>query len=140
MKKNLTFLGFLLLVLLIVFGIHLLFLQFLDSPLFEHKIVLAYGINYALAAIILFLVSKNLNKGSAQAGFLFLLGSALKFLVFFLVFNPSYKEDGDMSTAEFATFFVPYFVCLLLEVYFLSKELNNQTSSPKNSEEKKEIK
>ena len=61
-------------------------------------------------------------------------GSGLKFLLFFLLFYPSYKADGNMSTLEFISFFIPYAICLILEVSYLSKELNNQVFSSKKPE------
>ncbi|MBX2828984.1 MAG: hypothetical protein KTR22_12535 [Flavobacteriaceae bacterium] len=128
MNANLKFLGTLLAVLAVTFGIHVLALDAAQKPLWEHKIVLAYAVNFVLAAIILFLVLKNIKSGSAQAGFIFFGGSLLKFLVFFLVFQPVYKADGEMQTIEFATFFLPYAICLVLEVFYLSKVLNNQSS------------
>jgi F0F1-type ATP synthase assembly protein I len=81
-----------------------------------------------LAATILLFIQARFNKKSAQTGFIFLGGSGLKFLVFFLVFYPYYRQDGVMATSEFAAFFIPYATCLILEVIFLSKQLNNQDS------------
>jgi hypothetical protein len=83
-------------------------------------------VNYLLAAVVLIVVEKTLNKNSAQAGFVFMAGSALKFLVFFLVFYPIYKADDEMQAVEFAAFFIPYSICLIAEVIYLSKQLNNQ--------------
>ncbi len=128
MRGNLKFLAILFAVLAFAFSIHLLALDAMAKSLWDHKIVLAYVINFVLAAIILFLVLYNLKPQSAQAGFIFFGGSLLKFLVFFLVFQPSYKADGEMQTIEFVTFFVPYAICLVLEVFYLSKVLNNQSS------------
>jgi len=83
-------------------------------------------VNYLLAAVVLIVVEKTLSKNSAQAGFVFMAGSALKFLVFFLVFYPIYKADDEMQAVEFTAFFIPYAVCLITEVIYLSKQLNNQ--------------
>ena len=113
-------------VLAVVFSAHLFILNILKLPIFADKIVLSYTINYALAAIILIFIQSRFNKKSSHTGFIFLGGSGLKFLVFFLVFYPFYREDGTMATSEFAAFFVPYATCLVLEVAFLSKQLNNQ--------------
>jgi len=124
--RSFRFLLVLLSVLLLVFIIHLLTLDAFEYPLWSHKIVLAYLINFVLASIVVLVVQHSLKSQSAQAGFIFLAGSALKFLVFFLVFYPTYKKDGAMETIEFITFFVPYGVCLILEVLYLSKQLNNQ--------------
>lgn len=125
-KTTFKFLMVLLLVLAVVFVAHLFLLNYMDFPIFADKIVLSYTINYALAAIILIFIQSRFNKKSSHTGFIFLGGSGLKFLVFFLVFYPFYRADGTMATSEFAAFFVPYATCLILEVAFLSKQLNNQ--------------
>ncbi|WP_374960090.1 DUF6168 family protein [Gilvibacter sp.] len=108
------------------FGLHLLALDAQELPLFANKIVLTYLVNAVLALIIYGLILRSLEKQAAQAGFIFLIGSALKFLVFFLVFYPAYKADGEMQTLEFVAFFVPYGISLLVEVLFLSRKLNKQ--------------
>ena len=125
-NSSFKFLLFLAILLLIVFGIHLFALSFTDHSLFGNQIILSYAVNYLLAAVVLIVVEKTLNKNSAQAGFVFMAGSALKFLVFFLVFYPIYKADDEMQGVEFATFFIPYAICLITEVIYLSKQLNNQ--------------
>ncbi|SRX52656.1 hypothetical protein AEQU1_00523 [Aequorivita sp. CIP111184] len=118
----------LLLVVTIVFVAHLFILQNMGLQIFADRIVLSYLVNYALAASILIFIQSKFNKKASHTGFMFLAGSGIKFLVFFLVFYPFYREDGTMSTSEFAAFFVPYATCLILEVAFLSKQLNNQES------------
>lgn len=125
-QKSIRFILLLGVVLLFIFGIHLIALNVNEMPLWDHKIVLSYTVNFVLAVLVLLMVEMGMRKKSAQGGFIFMVGSALKFLVFFLVFYPPYKEDNVMGTAEFVTFFVPYGVCLALEVYYLSKQLNNQ--------------
>ena len=125
-NSSFKFLLFLAILLLVVFGIHLFALNFTDHSLFGNQIILSYAVNYLLAAVVLIVVEKTLNKNSAQAGFVFMAGSALKFLVFFLVFYPIYKADNEMQGVEFATFFIPYAICLITEVIYLSKQLNNQ--------------
>ncbi len=125
-RKSFRFLMALIGILHFVFSIHLSLLYVFDKPLFENQIIGAYLLNYLMAAIVLYLVERNLKVESAQTGFIFLAGSGLKFLIFFLVFYPTYKADGAMDSMEFATFFVPYVLCLILEVYYLSKQLNNQ--------------
>lgn len=108
----------------IVFLIHIGVLNFLDTPLFQHKIILSYLINFILAVGIFTVLYILRDKQKNNLGFLFIAGSFMKFLVFFLVFYPSYKLDGEMSTLEFSTFFIPYLVCLVFETFSLSKLLN----------------
>ena len=129
MRTILLYLVKLFFALIVVLSIHLAALHFLKKPLFENMIVMSYVINFILAAIVLMVIEKIMHKKSAQAGFSFMAGSGLKFLVFFIVFYPSYRADGKMQTIEFTTFFIPYALCLITDVLYLSKQLNNQTSS-----------
>ena len=108
----------------VAFGAHLLALNTLKLPLFENRIVLSYSINLALVIIVFGLLYLLKEKYKAQLGFLFLIGSFLKFAVFFIVFYPSYKQDNIITKLEFAAFFVPYVLGLILETFSLNKWLN----------------
>lgn len=111
-------------ILSVVFGVHLGVLHLLQLPLFENKIVLSYIVNLVLVIIIfgaLYLLKK---KHKSQLGFLFLAGSFLKFIVFFILFYPYYKIDNEITRLEFAAFFIPYAVGLILESVSLGKWLN----------------
>jgi hypothetical protein len=112
-------------VLTVAFGIHLAFLNFLDLPLFENKIMASYIANLLLIIVVFGTLYLLKRKYKSQLGFLFLAGSVLKFAVFFLFFYPFYKMDNSISRLEFAAFFVPYALGLVLETISLSKWLNN---------------
>ncbi|MDL5510227.1 DUF6168 family protein [Arenibacter sp. M-2] len=126
-KNKFLFTFYLSLVLLsfLVFCLHLLILYLFGFPLLDHMIVLAYLLNVVLALIIFSVLYWFREKWRDQIGFLFLGGSMLKFLFFFLVFYPFYSADGNMQSLEFTTFFVPYLVCLLLETIFTARMLNS---------------
>ncbi len=99
----------------LIFALHLLYLHYNNLPLFDNKIILAYILNYILALgiyIVLYLFRIKLKN---QLGFLFMAGSSLKFILFFLFFYASYNADGDISTLEFSSFFLPYIICLIIE-------------------------
>jgi len=108
-----------------VFLLHISILYSYDLPLFDHKIVLAYVLNYALAIGIYYLLFYFRIKLKEQLGFLFMGGSFLKFILFFVFFYPSYKSDGNINTLEFSSFFLPYIICLILETFSLVKLLKN---------------
>jgi hypothetical protein len=120
-----NFLSFLIPSLILTAGSHFYTLEKLQLPLFDNKIVLAYFINISLAIFIyvgLYLLRK---KQESNLGFIFMTGSLIKFGIFFLIFYPEYKYDGEIQTLEFTTFFIPYAVCLIIETYFLTKLLNS---------------
>ncbi len=130
-KLNLPIQFFLLLVFLLFlsFGIHILVLSTKSLPVLENLIVRSYLVNGILAAIIFSALYQFRERLKNQIGFLFMGGSFLKFIFFFLLFYPSYKSDGDMSGLEFASFFVPYAVGLFLETFYTSKMLKNLEES-----------
>jgi len=61
------------------------------------------------------------EKQNKNLGFLFMFGSTLKFIVYFLIFDPIFILDGQLTKVEFFMFFVPYFSCLLVETFALIK-------------------
>lgn len=135
MPKTLKFLNILLAALAITFSMHVGVLFVMGFPLFSDKILLSYGVNFLMAGIIFWVIQQTLKKKGTQAGFIFMAGSAVKFIVFFAVFYPFYQQDDIMQKTEFAAFFTPYAVCLILEVAYLSKQLNNQLYSEENNED-----
>lgn len=108
----------------VAFCIHLGFLKLLELPIFENRIVLSYGVNLLLIVVVFGALFLLKNKYKSQLGFLFLFGSLFKFAVFFIVFYPFYKADSQISRLEFAAFFVPYSLGLIIETFSLSKWLN----------------
>ena len=110
--------------LVIAFGAHILLLNWLEKPLFNNMIITSYLVNGVLAIAIFGFLYKKRERFKDQIGFLFLAGSLLKFAVFFIVFYPTFKADGNMSGMEFASFFVPYVLCLVTETFSLVKWLN----------------
>ncbi len=115
----------LIIVLTIVFGIHIFVLHQLDLPLYDNRIIAAYLVNCSLALVIYLSLFLLKNKMSEQIGFLYMGGSFVKFLFFFIFFYPYYKLDGGLDSLEFAAFFVPYVISLILEtlgvIEFLKK-------------------
>ncbi len=126
MKEVSKFVLILLLSLSIAFLIHLTLLHFNELPLFEHKIIAAYVVNFILALVIYLILFYSKEKYSAQLGFIYMGGSFIKFIVFFLVFYPYYKSDGKMEMLEFAAFFTPYAICLIIETLGVIKILNKE--------------
>jgi len=112
-------------ILTIAFGIHITALYFLTLPLFDNKIIASYVTNLLLIIVVFGSLYLLRRKYKSQLGFLFLAGSVLKFAVFFMFFYPFYKMDHTISRLEFAAFFIPYALGLVLETLSLSKWLNN---------------
>lgn len=116
---------YLLLVLILVFGVHIFVLDRFEFPLFDNRIIAAYAVNYLLAVGIYLTLFILKTKMSEQLGFLYMGGSFVKFLFFFLFFYPYYKLDAGLDSLEFAAFFIPYLISLIFEtlgvIEFLKK-------------------
>lgn len=110
--------------LLVALGIHITVLHILDYPVFNDRIIVSYIANAILIIAIFGILYVLKEKYKSQLGFLFLVGSALKFAVFFIFFYPFYKLDNEISRLEFSAFFIPYAVGLIFETISLSKWLN----------------
>lgn len=120
--NNITFLGrcliLLILVLSISFGIHAFLRTTMKLSPFGDLLVWCYVTNLVLAFGIVVFIHSLRHKMKTQLGFLFIAGSFLKFLLFFIFFYPSFTQDEVISKSEFSSFFVPYFLALVTETYF----------------------
>ncbi|WP_088340015.1 DUF6168 family protein [Robiginitalea sediminis] len=109
----------------LVFAAHALIRKASGAPPLANLLTEAYAANYLLALGIVAILYGVRKRARYQIGFLFIGGSLLKFAIFFLFFFPAYNADGDLSRAEFLSFFIPYFTALVLETYFTSRMLHN---------------
>tara|TARA_B100000900_G_scaffold328679_1_gene288979 strand:+ start:7218 stop:7598 length:381 start_codon:yes stop_codon:yes gene_type:complete len=115
---------FLTLLLLIVFSTH----TFLTSPA---ELFLGYIFNY-LITIISFLWLLLISKKKRETlGFVFMVISGVKFLFFFLIYKPL-SIPATEKKALFLSFYVPYAICSIYEVYILVKLMNQKNTRCKN--------
>ena len=73
--------------------------------------------------LLLLFVSKH---NPTILGWVFLLTTGLKFLLFFALIYPSFQRIGLSRMQEFLTFFIPYVAALTLEIHQLIKILNRE--------------
>lgn len=98
----------------------------LNNNEFTDSLVLSYFVNGLLASIIFTILNALKNKYNNILGFFYMIGSFVKFVIFYFVFYPVFNSDGDLSRTEFAIFFIPYVLALILETTELIKILNNK--------------
>ena len=85
-----------------------------------------YAVN-ALIAIFVFWTAFLLRSNSkGYLGHYFLLGTFIKFFIFFIFVLPIFKDDSIVSKTEFFTFFIPYFLSLMVETKSLISLLNSE--------------
>lgn len=114
----------------VTFGFHLLVLNYFELPLFADRIILAYVVNLLLAILVFVVLFLLKDRFKNQLGFIFIAGSMLKFILFFVLFQPTYKADDVISTSEFFAFFTPYLLTLIVEIVSLSKWLKQMDELP----------
>jgi hypothetical protein len=108
--------------LFIVLGISFFFHHyFVNSP---HLLSL-YALNFSIAIFVYWLVFLLRNKQKESLGYYFLVGTLVKFLVFFLLVLPIFKTDNMVSKIEFFSFFTPYLLSLFVETKSLISLLNS---------------
>lgn len=126
-KRFLIFALRLSLVLAFIAGLHWAYLYANESTIDLYTLGFCYLVNFIMALVIFAGLLKLAEDKSQYLGFVFLVGSALKFLVYFLIFDPFFKQDGDLTKVEFFLFFVPYFASLGVETFTLVKLLGKQS-------------
>ena len=124
-KKSLTFGIQLILLLAVVAGLHWSYLHANEIEIPVQTMALSYIVNYVMALGIYITLLIMAGDGSKYIGFVFLIGSAFKFLVYFIIFDPLFRQDGELSRVEFFLFFIPYLVCLVAETMALVKLLRS---------------
>ena len=107
----------------LAFLIQTTLLESFDYSRYGNLIITSYLVNAALAIFIFSILYLFKERLKNYIGFLFIGGSFLKFIFFFILFYPVYRADGEMDKLEFAAFFVPYLISLLIETIFTAKML-----------------
>lgn len=85
-----------------------------------------YFFNTIIAVVFLFLLFFVSKYNPSIMGWVFLLCSGLKFLLFFKFIYPIYQVIGLSPKQDFMTFFIPYAAASILEIYQLIKILNRE--------------
>ena len=105
-------------VLLLTFGLQ----TFFTTPT---DLFLGYSFNYLITIISFLWLLLRSRKKSETVGFVFMSISGIKFLLFFLLYKP-FSIPIVEKKSLFLSFFVPYAICSIYEVYTLIKLLNQK--------------
>ena len=113
---------------------HLLLFFTLGISFFFHKcsidntdhLTFLYAINASIAILVYWIVFLLRNNNKGYLGYYFLLGTFIKFFIFFIFVLPIFKDDNIVSRTEFFTFFIPYFLSLMVETKSLISLLNSE--------------
>ena len=124
-RKALTFLFQIIITLILLGVLHYGILYARGWPISVPDILWAYLLNLVLAVGIYLAMLQFAAQQSRHLGFLFLVGSALKFAAYFVILQPIFMRDGTLSKTEFFYFFIPYLACLIAETLALVKLLRD---------------
>lgn len=108
----------------ITFWVHSQVAERLAHPLSHDLLTLCYVFNGIIAMIFLYLLLLVSRYDPAILGWVYLLTSGLKFLLFYALIYPNFQNDEFIHKQHPLTFFIPYSVALFLEIYQLIKILN----------------
>ena len=128
-RKSFTFLAQVVIILVFVGILHYAVLYAQEWAIALPDMGLAYLLNLLLAVGIYVAMLQFAAQKSSYLGFLFLVGSVLKFAAYFIILEPVFRRDGSLSKIEFFYFFIPYLSCLLAETFALLKLLREIDSS-----------
>ena len=126
LRVSLKFFFTLSLFLLPLFSFHTLIIYYFFDLFWSENIIISYIFNLILAQVIYsgtYFFSKSISLSSIL---FYCIGTVLKFTLFLLCLYPKFTFDGIISKTELSAFFIPYFTCLLIETYELSKFLNSK--------------
>lgn len=84
----------------------------------------SYALNAGLTLAFLWGLLKAFDRLSHYVAWLFMAGSAVKFMLFFWLLWPLFQSDGTVDIFEKTTFLVPYGSSLILETRILIVKLN----------------
>ncbi len=116
---------FLFLFTIVIAGSYLIHMSIINAFLLERNIniiKLSYIFNSIFTFVFTFIILLLSKKFKDQLGFIFMAGSLIKIGVFIAI---SKLSDFEINKNVFLDFFIAYLICLILEVYYVSKILNS---------------
>ncbi len=108
------------------FFIHAWVFHILGKGFFGELILVNYLFNYVLTLLFFAIIFANLKKRPQYVGYIFLYTSLFKFVIFFLLIAPWLNMTGTLRSAAFFSFFIPYLICLIIELNVLIRSLSDK--------------
>ena len=96
---------------------------FLDSTKVDSNLIFKSYVFFYLFSIFFFLIIYLKTTKKAQIATIFLVGSTIKLITFFLIFRPILYQDNLIDKFETSVFLVPYIFSSAFMIYCLSKLL-----------------
>lgn len=128
MMKNtnfaLTFSMQLLVILTSVLTLHYLYFYLIGSNVFWNAWSISYLSNFCMTLVATYSIYRFRNSHTESLGYIFLIGSLVKLIVFAGCIQPVLMTYYPEKTAAFFLFFIPYTFALAVEIRVLIRLLN----------------
>ena len=122
-KEIKSFLFYLLIYSIILFGIHVYLINaFFEGDLY-FPIWMIYVFNAVLVLVVYSLLSHQTKKGSQKIFYTFLALTILKMVLAVVFLSPLFFGKSDHAQLEVINFFIPYFLFLTFEILSINKFL-----------------
>ena len=121
MNRFLWRITLLLFLFVLLYFLHWTFLSNREVQLSYSFLLFSYLINMGVVIFYLFLFYKVLAKLKIPMGIYLIVSMCTKAVLYFLYFQPFFKEDGSIQRYEFLIFFIPYLYALFFGVWLLAQ-------------------
>lgn len=85
----------------------------------EQDFVWDYGYNIVISLLLGVLFVIIHFRQPEKLGYSYLGSISVKFILFFIFIYPDIRSDDEITKQEFANFFIPFSVCLVVELLYL---------------------
>lgn len=104
-----------------LFLLHSGFQIYADQELLKGLLLQSYTLNMSVVVVYILLFYYIFKSWKVPLGLYLFPSMFTKALIFFVVFQPIFKEDGKTTHWEFMVFFVPYIYALFFGVRILAQ-------------------
>lgn len=126
-NRQASFLFQLILISLVLFGVHQYILRyFASSFIFFFPLWHIYVFHILVAIIIYTLINYRYSKGNTEIFTLFMGVTLVKMILAIVFLLPLLLSDFQKKQPDVFNFFIPYFIYLFLEVFFVTKFLQKK--------------
>ncbi|WP_430614581.1 hypothetical protein [Flavobacterium sp. JP2137] len=126
-QKLVNFIKYILLFTVLVGGAQYLFVEFVLEPsVYYYHTFAIYGFLFAVTLLLYIAILYINSVFSDYTGYAFMASSFFKMLLAILFLLPIIRSDDRSYIADVLLFFVPYFLYLFFETFFVVQLLNDK--------------
>ena len=122
-SKHSRFFQFAVVLVAVIFPVLILHMFLLDWS-WKRELFLSYCYNFSITISFYLVLLWKESKRNQNLGYYFLFFSVLKFIGFIVLVKPYLDFSQGVKGHSFISFFVPYAICMIYEIWFIIQELN----------------